>query len=96
MKFEKQTFTNQEVCLDDNEFVECQFNNCTMIYGGGSGPKLVGCSFNNIRWSFADAALNTLHFMTGLYHGAGEGGRQLIEQTFENIKRGKHPGPKNN
>ena len=27
-------------------------------------------------------------FMTALYHGAGEGGRKLIEDTFNNIRKG--------
>jgi len=91
MKFEKQTFTDQEIRLDGNEFVECQFKNCTVTYGGGPIPKLAGCSFVDIRLSFAEAALNTLAFMTILCQGFGEGGKQLIEQTFENIRQGKHP-----
>jgi hypothetical protein len=29
--------------------------------------------------------------MTGLYHGAGEGGRDLVEKTFENIRKTRRP-----
>lgn len=92
MKLEKQTLSNQEVRLDGNEFLGCHFENCTMVYGGGPPPTLNSCSFVNVKWSFSDAASNTVNFMTALYHGAGEGGRKLIEQTFENIRSRRHPG----
>ena len=91
MKAEKSTFSNQEIRLDGEEFVACHFDNCTMLYGGTRQVKLDGCSFNDVKWQFVDASANTLQFMTALYHGAGEGGRKLIEQTFENIKRGTLP-----
>ena len=30
----------------------------------------------------------TVNFMVGLYHGTGWGGRELIEKTFDNIRKG--------
>jgi hypothetical protein len=59
-----------------------------MIYRGYGPIGLEGCSFNEVQWTFSDFASNTISFMAGLYSGAGEGGRKLIEQTFENIKSG--------
>ena len=86
MKFEKQDFLKQQVRLDDNKFVECHFENCIMTYGGGPPPAIVGCSFSGVVLSFTDAAANTLQFMSALYHVGGEGGRHIVEQTFETIR----------
>lgn len=90
MKIKDKEFRNEEVRLDDAEFENCSFDRCTLIYGGSGPVSLVGSSFNNVKWVFADAAQNTLQFMTSLYHGAGEGGRLLVEDTFQNIRRGSH------
>lgn len=93
MKIEKQNFSSQEIHLDYNEFIGCAFTECTLIYHGYGVVSLVDCSFNNVKWTFSDAAANTLKFMAGLYHGAGEGGKQLIDQTFANIKANRVSGP---
>lgn len=89
MKFENQSFSKLDIHMDFNEFVNCRFNDCTLVYHGYGLIGMSGCSFSNVHWSFADAAANTISFMTGLYSGAGEGGRNLIEQTFENIRKGQ-------
>lgn len=38
MKVEKQSFSNQEIQLDGNEYLDCRFENCTLIYKGGPLP----------------------------------------------------------
>jgi len=87
MKFEGKTFKNETIDIDFNQFSKCQFENCTLVYHGYGVIGMDGCSFNNVNWSFADAAASTLQFMHGLYHGAGEGGKNLIELTFNNIRK---------
>jgi hypothetical protein len=62
-----------------------------MIFGGTAIVRIAECSFNNVKWSFTGAAANTVSFMTAMYDGAGEGEKQLVEQTFNNIRRGTHP-----
>ena len=89
MEFKDQKFSNQEVHMDFNHFINCKFIDCNMIYRGYGVIRMEGCSFTNVRWTFSDAAANTVDFMASLYAGAGEGGRKLIEQTFENIKAGR-------
>jgi len=42
---------------------------------------------NNCRWSFEGPAGNTLEFMRAIYHHLGTAGRQIVETTFENIRR---------
>ena len=89
MKFKDQEFSNQEIQMDFNQFINCKFIDCDMIYRGYGPIGMEGCSFTKVRWSFSDASANTVNFMASLYAGAGEGGRKLIEQTFANIKAGR-------
>jgi hypothetical protein len=89
MKFKDRTFRKEDVHMDFNQFLNCTFIDCNLIYHGYGPIGMEGCSFKNVRWSFSDAAANTVAFMAALYAGAGEGGRQLIDKTFENIKAGQ-------
>lgn len=91
MKFENKSFNDEEVRLDSNEFTNCTFTNCNMVYGGTGTVVMSGCTFNNLKWTFTDAAANTIQFMTAMYQGAGAGGKQLIESTFNNIRQGITP-----
>ena len=93
MRNSNQTFTKEEIHMDFNNFKECKFIDCNLVYHGYGPIGMEGCSFINSRWTFADSAANTVQFMAALYHGAGEGGQKLIEMTFENIKAGRPLGP---
>jgi hypothetical protein len=69
------------VVLDGNAFIGCHFVDCTLVYGGGTPPTLVGGSFLRCSWVFEGPAANTLAFMRGLH--AAEGGlRKVILDTF--------------
>jgi hypothetical protein len=87
MKFEGKKFKNETIDIDFNQFSNCQFDGCTLVYHGYGVIGMDGCSFNNVNWTFAGSAANTLQFMRGLYHGAGEGGKHLIESTFTDIRK---------
>jgi len=89
--FENHKFENTEVRLDGNRYINCIFKRCLLIYGGMEVVTLEGCGFHECKWSFVDAAARTINFMAGLYHGAGEGGRNLVEDTFTNIRKGRIP-----
>ena len=93
MRIEGQTFSEETVTLDCNEFIKCKFVNCVLEYQGFGTVGLEGCEFEDVNWTFTGPAANTIKFMTGLYTGAGEGGRKLIEGTFVNIKKGVSPDP---
>jgi len=82
----KNKYTNSTVKLDNNDFVDCSFDKCTLEYAGEGPVSITGCTFNNVQWVFVGAAQQTLQFLQGLYHGMGEGGRTLVESTFDNIR----------
>jgi len=87
--FEDSEYENIEERLDGNRYINCIFKRCLLIYGGMEVVTLEGCEFHKCKWSFVDAAARTINFMAGLYHGAGEGGKDLVEKTFANIRKGR-------
>ena len=90
MRFQKEKFKNEPILLDGNEYFGCSFIRCELKFGASGDVTLGGCSFEQCKWSFVDAAARTIQFMMGLYHGTGEGGRKLIDETFKNIQHGSY------
>ena len=86
MEHRNETIRKQRVELDGNSFRGCQFIECTLSYSGGELPHLIECLFQGNRWELAGAAAETVEFMRGIYHGAGEGGMRLIEECFNQIR----------
>ena len=86
MIFKDKTFKNEKIDIDFNQFSNCQFDGCTLVFHGYGVIGMDGCSFKDVNWTFDGAAAKTLQFLQGLYHGAGEGGKQLIELTFKDIR----------
>ena len=74
--------------LDGNVYNQCVFTNCKMVYRGGQIPLLRQCTFNDCSLHFEDAARRTLDLLKGMYQGFGPMGRKIVEDTFENIRRG--------
>ena len=78
-----QTVTSQRVLLDGNEYVNCLFIDCELIYRGGA------CTFeSNTRrcsWLFEGPAMNTI----GLLRELGI----LVKEppSFENVIRSDGP-----
>jgi hypothetical protein len=91
MEFVNQTFTGQTIRLDFNSFTGCQFVRCVMIFGGHGAFSFVGCTFSEVSWQFTEAAAMTLQTLAGLYHGMGEGGRDIVESLFETIRNSNVP-----
>ena len=81
-------FSGGKISLDGNEFTRCRFEDVTLVFSAKAPVSLIDCTFgNNVAWAFEGPAALTLAFMNALYHGAGEGGKQLVEKAFENIRR---------
>jgi hypothetical protein len=81
------TFTNERVVLDGNDYDNCTFTNCEVVFSGTASVALNGVTFNDCRWTFDGPAGMTITFMTALYKA---GLTDLVEQTFDNIRRGAH------
>lgn len=84
-QFKNRTFEDQRMVLDGHEYDGCTFQRCELVYAGGKLPSLTNNNFDQCRWTFDGAAARTLAFLSGMYRG---GGKELIEQTFETVRRG--------
>jgi hypothetical protein len=84
-KHVEQSFTDQAITIDGDEYIGCTFTRCQLIFTGGSIPLLTGNTFNGCQWIFDEAASRTIQFMSALYSG---GHKSLIEDTIKGI-RGK-------
>lgn len=84
-KIENRKYDNEVVNLDSNEFINCTFDGCTLVYRGGPLPKFSGNSIDKCIWNFSDAAELTLRFIAGLYQ-AGDGGKDVVERMFDQIR----------
>jgi hypothetical protein len=46
-----------------------------------------GCRFDDCSFHLDGAASRTIQFLNAIYHGMGPAGAQLVEQTFNQIRR---------
>ncbi len=88
MRFENQKFSKQRVILDFNEFHQCEFEGCTMLFHGFGPVAMDRCRFVDVQWTFSGAAATTLTFLTALYKGAGNSGKAVVEEAFKDIRGG--------
>jgi len=87
MKHENRIFENQTVLLDGELFYKCIFRRCLMKFSATAPVGMVGCGFDSCEWAFDGPAFLTTNFMSQLYQ-QGDGGKALIENTFEAIRKG--------
>jgi len=59
-------FRDKPVELDGEEFYDCTFVDCNLIYRGGEPPVILDGSFVRCEWFLEDAALRTLGFFMAL------------------------------
>jgi hypothetical protein len=85
----KKTFKNETVELDGNEFIDCKFQGCQLVYSGGPLPRFDGCAFDASPFNFQKGAGNALHFLRDLYHA---GLSQNVEALFDHIRKNPPPG----
>lgn len=80
-------FDDTTVELDGHHYENCKFRNCWVIYKGVSPFNLISCNFSGCKWKFEGPASNTIHFLRMMYTEMGTFGQQMVEATFENIKK---------
>ncbi len=87
MNHQNQIFRNERVELSGNSYHGCTFENCELVYRGDRSPTFKDNQFLDSVFIFADAAIRTIYFLSNMYH-AGAGGREVVEKTFEDIRKG--------
>ena len=88
MKYSNKTFADRSEDLDGNEYLNCSFERCKLMYCGGPIPRFDTCAFNASSFMFEKGAGNALEFLRELYHA---GLNQNVEALFADI-RANPPG----
>lgn len=83
-----ETFGPGSVQVDDTLFIKCRFTQSKIIFEGTGPVSFDGCTFDRCDWVFDGPAEHALLYLTTLYHGLGDGGRELVEGIFESIRQG--------
>ncbi|HIG39338.1 MAG: hypothetical protein ABGY96_13535 [bacterium] len=91
MNYHDQTFENERIELHEKTFKNCTFVNCELVYDGDRSPTFSNNTFVDTVFVFTGAAVRTLYFLGNIYH-AGEGGREVVDRTFAEIKNGEIHG----
>jgi hypothetical protein len=86
MEFKDHRFADAQEVVDGNQYFDCTFDNCKIIYRGGAVPSIGNCAFNGCTWHFEEAAVRTLVFLRLIYNGMGEGGHTLVESAINQIR----------
>ncbi len=91
MQYHNETFRNERIELHGKFFHGCTFENCELVFDGDRPPTFTDNRFVDTVFVFTGPATRTLYLLSTLYH-AGEGGREVIEKTFEDIREHKLHG----
>ena len=92
MEFHNEIISDQTILLDSNKFTRCVFKKCRMQIAGISPFILDTNTFDGCSWEFVGVAANSIKVMSALYAQGGEF-KSLVEQTFENIRKGNDVNP---
>lgn len=89
MRVEGRTYVDQEILLDGQEYIGCTFRRVRFVYSAIQQVSLSGNMIEDCTWAFDGPAADTVNFLSGLYNGTGEGGRVIVDATFDNIRKGR-------
>jgi uncharacterized protein YjbI with pentapeptide repeats len=80
-KYTGTKFSNSEIEVDGNQYNNCNFAKCKLVYRGGKIPIFRNSNFDECSWYFADEAGNTLTFVRSMIR-AGGGFRDVVFDTL--------------
>ena len=84
-------FQNKRVVLADRRYENCTFIHCELVFDGDRPPTFKDNRFIDTVFVFTGSATRTLYLLSNIYH-AGDGGREVIDQTFSAIRERKLHG----
>ena len=88
---EGKSFGVQQVVMDGKNFVRCKFDGTELIYNGIKNFSLGENKFLRFRFTFSQFAANTIAIIEAMYKDPAF--RPIVDQTFENIKKGQSRRP---
>jgi hypothetical protein len=80
-------FNHETVALDGEQFSDCEFRGCRMVYRGGEPPSFQACAFDACEWRFEDAAANTLAHLKVVWAAGGKAQVQSLIKVITGAAR---------
>ncbi len=80
-------FNHETVTLDGEEFSDCEFRDCRMVYSGGEPPVFSQCRFDGCDWKFDEAAGRTLAFLKLVWTVGGKAPVQAVIKEITGVVR---------
>ena len=71
------TFNHETVVLDGESFIDCQFQDCRLVYSGGQAPSFKDCKFVKCEWKIDGAAAETMEHLKAVWNAGGKATVQL-------------------
>jgi hypothetical protein len=90
-RHEDQTFKDQRIVLDGNEYQRCTFDNCEIVIDATGDKTIIDCKFIGCRWDLDGPAQRTVKDLARLYQMPGM--KDVIEGLFDMIRQGPPAGP---
>lgn len=69
--YSSNTFIGQRLQIDGHTFTGNTFQNCVLVYGGGS-IDFSNNALHGVRWEFVDAAARSIALLSSFYQSGGE------------------------
>jgi hypothetical protein len=66
VRIENQRFADRREPIDGNEYVDCRFDNVSLVYAGGPLPAFERCEFTRYRLVLEGPAERTLAFLQAM------------------------------
>ncbi len=82
-------FNHETVNLDGEDYADCTFQSCRMVYSGGKAPSFSNCQFQDCDWKFEDAAARTLAHLKGIWAAGGKAQVQAMIKEITGAAGGK-------
>jgi len=86
--FTKETFRNQQVVVDGNEYIDCTFINCVLVHRGTASPDFIRCTFNGGKIQLEGDATRTTRYLGTLYT---VGAVDSVEAVLTRMRKGELP-----
>lgn len=67
-----ETYSDQEIILDHHKYVECTFEECTIVYHGDGPTAADECKFQDCQFDFRKSASSTFNTLRSFFHGGLE------------------------
>jgi hypothetical protein len=80
-------FNHETVALDGEQFADCEFRGCRLVFRGGEPPRFDDCSFDDCDWRFEDAAANTLAHLKVVWAAGGKAPVQAMIKAITGAGR---------